>query len=33
MMTVEYAILNAGRNTNRPLRIKEESDTGKKQWK
>jgi hypothetical protein len=33
MMTVEYAIANAGRNINRPLRIKEKSGRGKKQWK
>ena len=33
MMTVEYAIANAGRNINRSLRIKEKSGRGKKQWK
>jgi len=33
MMTVEYAIANAGRNINGPLRIKEKSGRGKKQWK
>jgi hypothetical protein len=30
-MTVEYSILNAGRNTNRPLRIKEERSSGNEQ--
>jgi len=33
MKTVEYAIANAGRNINRPLRIKEKSGRGNKQWK
>jgi hypothetical protein len=33
MMTVEYAIANAGKNINRPLRITEKSGRGKKQWK
>lgn len=33
MITVEYAIANAGRNINRPLRTKEKSGRGKKQWK
>jgi hypothetical protein len=33
MITVEYAIANAGRNINRPVGIKEKSGRGKKQWK
>jgi len=33
MMMTEYVIANAGRNINRPSRIKEKSGTAKKQWK
>lgn len=33
ILTVEYDTVNAGRNINRPLRIKQKRGRGKKQWK